>query len=158
MITHYINTHQAEFWILVGFLLLAIEVLIMGFTSGVLLFAGLGGLATGLLMLAGVLPETWIAGFAGFGISSGVIAAVLWKPLSRIQADRVPVRNTSTDLIGLELRLENDVTASLPGTQRYSGITWKIEIDPDAGIDSLASGHKVVVTAADVGRLWVRPM
>ena len=61
MIIDYIVTHQAEFWLVVGFALLALEVL-TGFTVGVFLFAGLAGLVTGGLMLAGILPETWIAG------------------------------------------------------------------------------------------------
>jgi len=41
MITDYIVTHQAEFWLVFGFTMLVIEVL-TGFTTGVFLFAGLG--------------------------------------------------------------------------------------------------------------------
>ncbi len=158
MISSYINNHQAEFWVAVGFALLIIEVLVMGFTSGVLLFAGLGALATGLLMLTGILPETWVAGIAGFGISSGVITALLWKPLSRIQSGRVPTRNNSSDLIGLEFQLEQDISTRSPGNKRYSGIPWRVEIDSDAGIDNLLSGQQVVVTSAEVGVFWVKPV
>ena len=40
MIVEYIASHQAQFWLLLGFAMLAIEV-ITGFVSGVFLFAGL---------------------------------------------------------------------------------------------------------------------
>ena len=56
--------------------------------TGVLLFVGLGALATGLMMLAGILPETWLAGFASIGISSAVITALLWQPFKHLQGDR----------------------------------------------------------------------
>ena len=128
MILDYINHHHGEFWVAVGFLLLAIEVLVMGMASGVLLFAGLGALATGILIQVGVLPETWVAGVSSLGISSGVITILLWKPLRRIQGNRAPGKDTSSDLIGLEFVAEQDVTALTPGSQRYSGIQWRVEL------------------------------
>ena len=158
MIVDYINHHHAEFWIAAGFLLLAIEVLVMGMASGVLLFAGLGALATGILMLAGVLPETWVAGIAGFGISSGVITTLLWKPLRRMQGNRAPGRDTSSDLIGLEFLAEQDITPLQPGAKRYSGIQWRVEIDKDAGADAIHAGQRVVVTSVDVGIFRVKPL
>ncbi len=70
MLIEYINQHQGEFWIAVGFAILILEGILLGLATGILLFVGLGALATGLLMLMGVLPETWLAGFASIGISS----------------------------------------------------------------------------------------
>lgn len=157
MVIDYLNHHQGEFWIAVGFLLLAIEVLVMGMASGVLLFAGLGALATGLLMLAGVVPETWLAGIAGLGISSGLITALLWKPLRRLQGTHAPSRDTSSDLIGLEFVAEQDMTPLQPGAKRYSGIQWRVEIDQDAGVDAIAAGQRVIVTSVDVGVFRVKP-
>jgi hypothetical protein len=156
MIIDYINHHLGEFWIAAGFLLLTAEVLIMGMASGVLLFAGLGALATGMLMLAGVLPETWAAGISSFGISSGVITALLWKPLRRMQGGRALGKNTSSDLIGLEFVAEQDITPLAPGTKRYSGIQWRVEIDKDAGVDAIHAGQRVAVTSVDVGIFRVK--
>lgn len=157
MIIDYINHHHGEFWIAMGFLLLAIEVLVMGMASGVLLFAGLGALATGLLILAGLLPETWVAGIASLGISSAIITALLWKPLRRLQGGHAPGRDTSSDLIGLEFVAEQDITPLQSGAQRYSGIQWRVEMDKDAGVERIAAGQRVVVTSVDVGVFRVKP-
>ena len=86
----YLNTNQSAFWFSIGFILLAVEILALGMSTGVVLFAGVGALLTGVLMWAGVIPETWPVGIACFGIASGVSAAVLWKPLLRFQNDDTP--------------------------------------------------------------------
>jgi membrane protein implicated in regulation of membrane protease activity len=158
MIIDYINSHHGEFWIALGFLLLIIEVLVMGMASGVLLFAGLGALATGLLMLAGILPTTWLAGVASVGVSSGIITALLWRPLRRLQGGHAPVRDHSSDFIGLEFVLEQEITSRQPGQTRYSGVTWRVELDPDAGVEAIAAGQRVAVTSLDAGIFRVKPV
>ena len=156
MIVDYIASHQAEFWISVGFLLLSIE-LIIGFALGIFLFTGLGALTSGLLMTAGLLPETWIAGVACTGISSGVIATILWKPLKKLQGTGAPQKDNSSDLIGYEFTLENDVSLIVPGSVQYSGIRWKVEIDNQAKVDNIQAGQRVVVTSVEVAKFMVRP-
>ena len=156
MIADYIVNHQAEFWLIVGFLMLAIEML-TGFTIGVFLFGGLGALAAGLLMMASVLPETWIAGVACTGISSGVIAALLWKPLKKLQGDDVPPpKDNSSDLVGHEFVLASDISPAHPGSTQYSGISWKVEIDENAGVDNIQAGQRVAVTSVEVGLFKVK--
>lgn len=157
-IISYIDQHQGEFWIAFGFTVLAVEVLFFGMTTIVLMFSGLGALITGLLMLAGVLPATWLAGIAGFGINSAIITTILWKPLRRLQGKRAPVRDKSSDLIGLEFVLEQDVKALQPGKIRYSGISWRVEIDPEAGVDLIAAGQRVIVASVDVGIFRIKPL
>ena len=88
MIVDYIVSHQSEFWVACGFVLLTIEI-VTGFTTGVFLFGGLGALVTGLLMSFGVLPETWIAGVSSAGISSGIVTILLWSPLKKLQMVRI---------------------------------------------------------------------
>lgn len=157
MIADYINNHQAEFWLITGFAFLVLEV-VTGLTTGIFLFGGLGGLITGLLMLVGVLPETWSAGVAGVGISSGIIAAILWKPLYNLQGNREAPKDNSSDLIGYEFVIEQDVDPLNPGSKRYSGIDWRVEIAGDAGVESITAGKRVIVTSVDVGVFRVRPM
>lgn len=158
MLANYINTHQAEFWIALGFLLLAIEVLVMGFSTLFLFFMGLGALVTGFLMTMGVLPATWLAGVSSFGICSGIVAALLWKTLHRIQGTKVPKKDVSSDFIGLEFVLEQEVTVTAPSVKRYSGVNWKVELDKDAGVQSVAAGQRVVVSSVEVGLFKVRPI
>ena len=155
MIADYIVGHQAEFWLFFGFAMLAIEV-VTGFTTGVFLFAGLGALTTGLLMSFGILPETWIAGVACTGISSGFITALLWKPLKNLQGNRSTEKDNSSDLIGHEFVLDTDITVTQPGTTSYSGISWKVEIDKNAGVDKISAGQRVIVNSVEVGVFKVK--
>lgn len=152
----YIHAHQGGFWIALGFILLALEVLVFSFTTIVMLFAGLGAVTTGVLMQAGALPHTWIAGVACFGISTGVYSFLLWKPFTRIQANSSPQQKQTSDLIGLEFVLEQDITSSRTGTTKYSGITWRVELDKSAGVESLQQGQRVSVTSVDAGVFRVK--
>ena len=158
MLANYIHTHQAEFWVALGFLLLAVEVLVMGFSTLFLFFMGLGALVTGFLMMIGLLPHTWLAGVASFGICSGIVAALLWKTLHRMQGEKTPKKDISSDFTGLEFVLEQEVTTIAPGIKRYSGVNWKVEIDKDAGVQTIAAGQRVVVTSVEVGLFKVKPV
>ena len=156
MFIDYLNQHQNEFWIVCGFAILIIEVMFLGMATGVLLFAGLGALATGLMMQIGFLPETWLAGLSSFGISSGVITFVLWKPLKRLQGGKIPDKDRSSDLIGLEFVLSQDIDLQTPGKTRYSGVDWRVEISPDTNAQLIAAGQRVTVTSVDVGIFRVK--
>lgn len=146
----YINNHIPGFWIALGFALMAAEVLLFGFTTIIFLFAGLGALTSGLLMMVGVLPETWIAGTACFGITTGIFGVLLWKPLQKMQNAK-PQKEQSSDFDGLEFVLLSDISTTLPGKYRYSGIDWKVEIDSGSGTDRLNKGERVVVVSTRVG-------
>lgn len=155
MIIDYITSHQAEFWMVMGFALLAAEVL-TGFTVGVFLFAGIGALVTGGLMSFGVLAESWVAGISCTGISTGVITALLWKPLKNLQGDRPIEKDNSSDLIGHTFVIENEVTMTNPGNTQYSGVSWRVEIDKDAGVDVIEAGKQVTVSSVEVGVFKVK--
>ncbi len=158
MIIEYINQHQGEFWIAFGFTLLIIEVVLLGMGTGILLFAGLGALVTGLMMLSGILPETWMAGFASLGISSVLVTALLWRPFKRLQGDRAPGQDRSSDLIGLEFVLMQDISVLETGETRYSGVNWRVEIAPEAKLKAIAAGQQVTVVSVDVGVFRVKPL
>ncbi len=154
----YFDANQDAFWFSVGFLLLAIEAFAFGFTSGVVLFAGIGGLITGGLMWGDVVPQTWVAGFATFGVSSGISAAALWKLLLRLQNDDLPDKDNSSDLIGHSFRIDTAISHGSPGKLHFSGIDWRIEIDDDkTDVSEIAVGEKVVVTSVDAGVFRVVP-
>ena len=151
----YINNHMSGFWIALGFALLAAEVLLFGFTTIIFLFAGLGALISGLLMSAGVIPETWIAGTACFGIATGISSAILWKPLMAMQDKSAPQQKPSSDIVGLEFVLMEDISTTTPGSYRYSGIDWKVEIDSSSDVSAIEKGERVVVVTVEVGLLGV---
>ncbi len=155
MIAEYINAHQAEFWIILGFILLSIEVS-TGIT-GILLFGSIGAIITGLLMLAGVLNETWTIGIGSSAICAAVAAVLLWKPLQKMQNEDIPAKDNSSDLVGYEFILQQDINLLSPGKTRYSGIEWKVEIHKDAGVDEITSGTRVAVCSVDAGKFRVKP-
>lgn len=155
MIIDYIVSHQAEFWLVTGFALLAAEVL-TGFTVGVFLFAGLGALVTGGLMSAGILPETWVAGISTTGIATGVVTALLWKQLKKLQGNRPLEKDNSSDLIGHTFVVKSDISRANPGTTQYSGISWNVELDKNAGVDVIEAGKSVTVSSVEVGVFRVK--
>jgi membrane protein implicated in regulation of membrane protease activity len=154
----YFNSHPHTFWFSIGFLMLVIEVLALGMSTGVLLFSALGALMTGALLWLGVLPPTWLAGTACFGVSSAVAAVILWKPLLKLQNNDIPGKDNSSDLVGLKLVLRQPVTLTAPGTTRFSGIDWKIEIDPALGLEQIDAGQRVRVVSVDAGLFRVAPL
>jgi membrane protein implicated in regulation of membrane protease activity len=153
----YFDTHQYAFWFTLGFGLLVVEALVFGFTSGVVLFTGIGALLTGGLLWGGVLPASWLNGIACFGVCSSVSAALLWKPLLKFQNYDVPEKDNSSDMVGRKFRLEQDVSPARPGSTRYSGVEWRVEIDARADCESIAAGTRVEVTSVDAGVFRVRP-
>jgi membrane protein implicated in regulation of membrane protease activity len=106
----YFDSHQYAFWFTLGFGLLVVEALVFGFTSGVVLFTGIGALLTGGLLWGGVLPASWLNGIACFGVCSSVSAALLWKPLLKFQNFDVPEKDNSSDMVGHKFRLEQDIS------------------------------------------------
>jgi membrane protein implicated in regulation of membrane protease activity len=154
----YINNNLSGFWIALGFALLAAEVLLFGFTTIIFLFAGLGALTTGLLMEVEILPLTWTAGTACFGIATGLSSAILWKPLRKLQEAATPQTRQKSDIVGYEFVLTEDITRTRTGSHRYSGVDWKVEIDSGSEDDVLAKGDRVVVVSVDVGLFRVKRM
>jgi membrane protein implicated in regulation of membrane protease activity len=153
----YFNEHQYAFWVSAGFLMLAIEAGVLGFSSGVLLFSAMGALITAGLLWLGVLPDTWLAGVACFGISSGVSAVLLWKSLLKLQNFDVPEKDNSSDLVGLRFVVKQPVTLAEPGSTRYSGVDWRVEITPGMGLDEIEPGTLVAVVSVDAGVFRVVP-
>lgn len=157
MIEYFYN-NMHSFWFVIGFLLLVIEALALGFSSGFVLFVGLGALVTGGLLWAGLIPATWLASIASFGLFSALISAALWKPFMAIQRhSKPPEKDNSSDLVGLKFRLEHGVTTTLPGATRFSGIEWKVEIDYSSDLTEIPAGTTVMVVSVDAGRFKVVP-
>jgi membrane protein implicated in regulation of membrane protease activity len=108
-------------------------------------------------MSLGIMPETWIAGVSCTGISTGIITALLWKPLKKLQDSSPIQKDNSSDLVGHEFIVESDITLVNPGSTNYSGISWKVEIDKDAAVDSIEAGQRVSVSSVEVGVFKVKP-
>jgi len=145
-----------SFWFVIGFILLAVEALAFGFTAGFVLFIGLAALLTGGLVWFAIIPATWLASIAAFAVSTVVVSVALWKPLKSLQKDNViAAKDNTSDIIGLKFRLDEDISVTKPGTTRYSGVEWKVEIDLDSDEKKISAGTTVMVVSVDVGKFRV---
>ena len=145
----FIAQNLSESLIIAGIALLIIEVAILGFATFVLFFMGLSMVLTGVLMLVGILDTTYITAFWSNAIVTGVLAALLWKPLKKSQQNSGKDKETATT-INHQFVLENDCDAQGLSHHQYSGIQWKVKSQ-----QSLIKGTMVKVVKADVGALWV---
>lgn len=153
-----ILANQAAVWIGVGFLLLAIEALAFGFSSGVLLFGSLGAIVTGAFIWFGLVPDSFVAAVACYAISTAVVTALLWFPLKRMQSGTELGNDRSSDIIGHTFILLGDINRSSWGEQKYSGIKWNVKPAENLDNDVINAGTQVEVTAVSVGAFFVKPV
>lgn len=135
-----------------GLALLAVEILILGFSTFVLFFVGLGTLLTGVLFLTGILPETVPSALLSTAIISAIFAGALWQPLKNMQ-QKTDSTKAKSDLIGLQFELPADLMPGETCHYRYSGIEWQLKSS-----QSIDSGTKVLVTDVEVGVMHVKPI
>jgi len=147
----YLHAHQVEFWFALGAVALIIEITILGAGSFVLLFMGIGALATGLLMALGLLPELWVAGAGAFGGLSCLFGVVLWRPLRRFSEGGVPRAGQSSDFLGIRFLLKEDLKAGEAVSLRYSGVTWSLVGSGLTGAEVIPAGSEVEVVGVEPG-------
>jgi membrane protein implicated in regulation of membrane protease activity len=149
--------NQPALWLTVGFLLLGIEAIAFGFGSGVLLFGSLGAILTGILLWMGVVPNQFIAAVACFGLATGLITLGLWAPLKRMQSGTDLGNDRSSDLIGHRFVLSTAVSRQVHGSEKFSGISWRVEPAETLGDTVLPAGTTVAVSSVKVGVFYVEP-
>ncbi|MFT6986614.1 MAG: hypothetical protein ACJAT7_002455 [Psychromonas sp.] len=136
--------------VVLGLVLLVIEVLVLGFSTFVLFFIGIGTIATGLLMAIGLIPETWLDSLLATAILSTVVALVSWKPMKRMQ-NKVKSKSVNNDMIGHQFVLTEELPLGRTITHRYSGIDWQTRAE-----EQLAAGTEVRIISMEVGLLTVQ--
>jgi len=144
-----IFSHLPEILIVLGLILLAIEVLVLGFSTFVLFFIGIGSIITGILMAIGLLPETLLNSLVATAIISSIVALVSWKPMKRMQS-KVELTPIENDMIGHQFVLSNDLLLGKTITHHYSGIDWQVKAN-----EELLTGTNVKITGMEVGLLTV---
>ncbi|MDQ6964328.1 MAG: NfeD family protein [Mariprofundales bacterium] len=144
-----IGRYLVEFWLVTGVSLLIVELLMFSLSFGLLLFAGVGGLLTALLLFMEVIPATPLVSIVTFATITALAAVLLWRPLKRMQSmvDTEPI----SDWIGLRFRLEQAITRTQPGSISYSGVVWRVEIAAESGLEAIPAGVEVEVLSLDAG-------
>jgi len=145
----FISQYLSESLIAFGIALLVIEVALLGFVTFVLLFLGLSLVLTGVLMMAGVLDNTYLTALWSNAIVTAILAALLWKPLKQSQ-NKITGDKNITNTLEHQFILEADADSQSQGTHKYSGIQWKVRSQ-----QPISQGTLVKVVKADVGVLWV---
>ena len=147
----WVISNLASFLIVIGLALLAIEMLVLGFSVFILFFIGLACLVSSFLMMVGLLPESMVAAAGSVAVLSLVFAGALWRSLKKMQntGDSHAVRG---DFIGHSFVLEDAVSGHQYSKHRHSGIEWKIRSD-----NPIPAGVEVEVVKAEVGMFTVAP-
>lgn len=135
-------------WIVAGLVLLALELVVPG---GFLLWMGIAGVVTGILVL--IQPLAWPVQWLIFGVLS-LVTITLWVRLTRNRGDRTdrPLLNRRAEqFIGQEAVLERPIEGGF-GRLALGDTTWRI-----AGPD-LPAGQRVRIVGADGAVLRVEPV
>lgn len=146
----YITDNLAQSLIILGLVLLAIEVLVLGFSTFVLFFVGIASIITGILIGINVLDHNVVDASLSVGVLSAIIAAVSWKPFKMMQ-NNVGSTEVTNDMIGNKFTLPEEVAPGHSITCHYSGIDWQVSSD-----DKIMLGFEVEITHVSVGKLRVK--
>ena len=150
---YFAANHDQLFYLIAG-ISFVVELTIMGL-SGPLLFFAMGSLITALLISLGLI-DSWEFEIFTLGLSTGVIAFLLWKPLKSFQ-NSGGGSDTSSDMISRQVLVSSEITAH-GGTIRYSGINWNSRLVADIGVEVIAEGEQCVIAAVDGNIMVVVPL
>jgi len=145
----YILLHLPQTLVVLGLILLAIEGLVLGFSTFVLLFIAIGSIITGILIALGLFPPTLLNALLATAIISTLIAIVSWKPMKRMQ-NKVETQKVDNGMIGHRFVLSEDLNLGHTIIHRYSGINWQVKAK-----QPLVAGTEVKITYMEVGLLTV---
>jgi membrane protein implicated in regulation of membrane protease activity len=147
------SEHYAETLLVIGIVLLAIEVVVLGFSTFFVFFIGLATIVTAVLVYFGIVPETWLASLLSIAVFTAVFAVLLWSRLKALQSS-VDTKRADNDLVGHSFVCPADIEPTLPLAQmpsyEYSGIRWQLLSDTP-----IKAGTKVKVVQTDVGILHI---
>jgi membrane protein implicated in regulation of membrane protease activity len=148
-----LDNHDQAFYLLGG-VSLVVELTLLGL-SGPLLFLGLAAFITGALSSLGIVSG-WEAEIFTLGISTIVLAVVLWQPLKKFQ-NSGGGPDTSSDMIGLTVPAATNIETS-GGKIRYSGIDWNARLSNGAGVETISSGENCTIMGVEGTTMLVKPL
>lgn len=153
IIQYLLDNHDQTFY-LIGGVSLIVELTLMGL-GGPLLFFGIAAFITGALSAMGVV-SSWEAEIFTLGISTLVIALMLWKPLKRFQ-NSGGGPDASSDMIGLQVVAASTIDQA-SGKIRYSGIDWNARLSKEAGANPIAAKEMCVIVSVQGTTMLVKSL
>ena len=136
--------------LVVGLLMLAVEVAILGFATFVLFFIGIACVLTSCFMYIGVLQPSLLTAMLSIAIITAVSAAVLWRPLKKLQSQNEG-KKIEQGFVGHQFVLQSDISPSNTGSYQYSGVSWIVISE-----QTIAAGTRVEVIDLEVGKFFVK--
>ncbi len=150
--------YQPQIFVSIGVVLIIVESMVLGMSTGILLIAGIGAILTGAIAQFVFTPDTFASILATYAISTIASAVVVWPILKRVNRDIDNRSVNQSDFVGQTMLLEQALTGEKPIQQRFSGVEWTVYLDRDFIEEELAPGSQVKIVTAQVGRLTVRPL
>lgn len=141
--------YLAQGFIILGIILITVEVLVLGLSTFVLLFAGVAMILSGSLMVFELIETSWIWAFSSTTAFTFLLSILFWKPLKAMQ-NKVEVSESKTEFSDKEFVLEQDVDIKGESQYQYSGIMWQLKSQ-----NEISKGTLVKVDKIEVGVLWV---
>ncbi len=140
----YFTQHPDYFFYALAGICLLVELSLLGM-SGPLLFVAIGSVITGALMTLGIIHSFGIA-LVALGVISLGSAAILWKPLKKLQNKEVGPE-TSSDMVGKIVPVTARITQA-DGRVSYSGVEWLARLDSSSS-EPIEPERRVQVTSVD---------
>ena len=110
--------YLAQGFIIVGIILVTTEVLVLGLSTFVLLFAGVAMILSGSLMVLELIETSWIWAFSTTTSFTVWLSLLFWKPLKAMQ-NKVEVSESKTEFSDKEFVLEQDVDSNGESQYQY---------------------------------------
>jgi hypothetical protein len=133
---------HATLFLSAAFIMLVIELFVLGL-AGPLLFLAVGTGLTALLIylniITGITAELFTA-----SILASITALVLWNPLKKFQ-NRGPGKNTSSDMVGKNVVVVETITKTT-GSIRFSGIDWQARLAKSSSLTEIAANELVIIS------------
>ncbi|NBX04105.1 MAG: hypothetical protein EBR02_08650 [Alphaproteobacteria bacterium] len=140
-------------WLAVGVLFLLLEAL--GANGIGFFFAGLGALTVGTLINLGhVAPDAYVLQSIVFFATTALWTAVLWAPLKNHRKKSSNYNNIIGDTAYVG---SGGISKKEGGEVTWSGTIMKSKLAEHAGVDALAAGTEVTITAISGATLTVKP-
>jgi len=141
----WVVNNLTESLLIIGFVLLILEVAVLGFATFILLFIGLASLITAGFFHFSVFEPSVLTAFLSVSVISMLTAIILWRPLKNLQKN-VDTTKAKGDLVGHQFIVSALVSPTENPDYHYSGVNWKLISD-----EEIEAGTKVEVVIADVG-------
>jgi membrane protein implicated in regulation of membrane protease activity len=137
--------NHATLFLSAAFIMLVIELFVLGL-AGPLLFVAIGTGLTALLIylnvITGITAELFTA-----SVLASITALVLWKPLKNFQ-NSGDNKNTSSDMVGKTVVVMETITKTA-GSIRFSGLDWQARLAQSSSLSEIAVDESVVISSVE---------